>query len=73
MEELKRRAVLIGAGVLAGAAAAPFLSATPARGEPDPNDAPDLALLRRTFVLADEARQSGGLPTERWSPMPRAR
>jgi tRNA(Arg) A34 adenosine deaminase TadA len=62
MEELKRRAVLIGAGVLAGAAAAPFLSATPARGEPDLNDAPDLALLRRTFVLANEARQSGGAP-----------
>ncbi len=62
MEELKRRAVLIGAGVLAGAAAAPFLSATSARGEPDPNDAPDLALLRRTFVLANEARQSGGAP-----------
>jgi tRNA(Arg) A34 adenosine deaminase TadA len=62
MQGLKRRAVLIGAGVLAGVAAAPFMSATPARGEPDPNDAPDLALLRRTFVLANEARQSGAAP-----------
>jgi tRNA(Arg) A34 adenosine deaminase TadA len=62
MQELKRRAVLIGAGVLAGVAGAPFLVATQAHGEPDPNDAPDLALLRRTFVLANEARQNGGAP-----------
>ena len=40
----------------------PLVGAIPARGEPNSNDVPDLALLRRTFVLADEARQSGSAP-----------
>jgi tRNA(Arg) A34 adenosine deaminase TadA len=62
MQDLQRRTVLLGAGVLVGLVGAPFVGATPARAEPDPNDVPDLALLRRTFVLADEARRSGGAP-----------
>lgn len=62
MQDVHRRAVLLGAGLLVGMAGAPFIGAVPARGEPDPNDVPDLALLRRTFVLAAEARQSGGAP-----------
>jgi tRNA(Arg) A34 adenosine deaminase TadA len=62
MQELKRRSVLLGAGALAGLVAAPIVRTVPAFAEPDPNDAADLALLRRTFVLADEARQNGGAP-----------
>ena len=63
MQELPRRAVLIGAGVLAGVAAAPAMSATRAAADPSvQSETPDLALLRRTFVLADEARQGGGAP-----------
>ncbi len=54
---------MIGAGVLAGIAAAPFMGATRAAAEPSADRAkPDLALLRRTFVLADEARRSGSAP-----------
>ena len=60
MQDLQRRTVLLGAGVLVGLIGAPSVRAVPARAEPDPNDVPDLALLRRTFVLADEAS------TERW-------
>lgn len=62
MQDVDRRTVLLGAGVLVGMAGAPILGAIPARGEPAPDDAPDLALLRRTFVLANEARQSGSAP-----------
>ena len=63
MQELPRRAVLIGAGVLAGVAAAPAMSETRAAADPSvQSETPDLALLRRTFVLADEARQGGGAP-----------
>lgn len=62
MDDLPRRTVLLGAGVPAGMAGAPFVGAIPARGEPIPNDVVDLALLRRTFALANEARQSGSAP-----------
>jgi tRNA(Arg) A34 adenosine deaminase TadA len=62
MQEVHRRTVLLGTGLLVGMAGAPVIGAIPARGEPDPADAPDLALLRRTFVLATEARQSGSAP-----------
>ncbi len=58
---LQRRAVLISAGVLAGITTTPFLSATPAQAESRPSEA-DLALLRRTFVLAGDARRSGNTP-----------
>ena len=54
--------MLLGAGVLVGLVGAPFVGPIPARAEPDPNDVHDLALLRRTFVLADEARRNGGAP-----------
>lgn len=62
MPDLDRRTVLLGAGILVGIAGAPVVSAIPARSEPDANTLPDLALLRRTFVLASEARQGGGSP-----------
>jgi len=62
MQEVHRRTMLLGTGLLIGMAGAPFIGAIPAHGEPDPTDAPDLALLRRTFVLATEARQSGSAP-----------
>lgn len=58
---LQRRAILIGAGVLAGVAGAPLMSATPARAESIATEA-DLALLRRTFALANEAKASGNTP-----------
>ena len=63
MQNLPRRAVLIGAGFLAGTAASPFMGATRVAAEPSVDSAtPDLALLRRAFVLADEARRSGSSP-----------
>lgn len=65
MRGLQRRQVLLGAGVLVGLAGAPWVGAVPASAEPASNAVPtpaDLALLRRTFVLASEARQSGGAP-----------
>ncbi len=40
----------------------PICPRRPGSRRADPNDVPDLALLRRTFVLADEARRSGGAP-----------
>jgi tRNA(Arg) A34 adenosine deaminase TadA len=58
---LQRRAVLICAGALAGIVGTPFMNATSARREPTANEA-DLALLRRTFALANEAKQSGNTP-----------
>jgi hypothetical protein len=61
MRDLQRRAVLIGAGVLAAVVGAPLMNPGPARAEPTSTDA-DLALLRRTFALAVEARQSGNTP-----------
>ena len=48
------------------------MSATPAGGEPPANETPDLALLRRTFVLANQAKQAGNIRSAPWSLMPRA-
>ncbi len=62
MQEIQRRQVLLAAGVLAGIVGSPLIAAAPAGAEPDPNDVPDLALLRRSFVLANEAREGGGAP-----------
>lgn len=62
MHDLRRRTALIGVGFLAGMVGAPFMSATPAGGEPPADETPDLVLLRRTFVLANEAKQSGNTP-----------
>ncbi|MDH6194901.1 tRNA(Arg) A34 adenosine deaminase TadA [Mycobacterium frederiksbergense] len=61
MQNLHRRTVLLGAGALVGLAGATSVSAVQAGAEPAPSDA-DLALLRRTFVLANEAKQSGSAP-----------
>lgn len=58
---LQRRAVLLGAGVLAGIAGTQFMGTTPAQAEPTASEA-DLALLRRTFELARDARKSGNTP-----------
>ena len=56
MQELPRRTVLLGAGVLAGMASLP---AGPAHADPQPAD---LALLRSTFALAEQARTAGSAP-----------
>jgi tRNA(Arg) A34 adenosine deaminase TadA len=61
MRYLQRRTVLLGVGALAGLAGATAVGPTQAHAEPAPSDA-DLALLRRTFVLAQEARQGGSAP-----------
>lgn len=65
MASLDRRTVLLGAGVLAAMTGVPRRTAA-ARAEPGPAGegptASDLALLRRTFVLAAEARRIGGAP-----------
>lgn len=61
MRDLHRRAVLLGAGALVGLAGVTAVGATPANAEPAPSDA-DLMLLRRTYALANEARQSGSAP-----------
>jgi hypothetical protein len=50
MQDLQRRHVLLAAGVLVGMVGSLLIGAAPARGEPYSNEAPDLALLRRTFV-----------------------
>ncbi len=60
MESLHRRTVLLGAGALVGLAGA-MTGATQAHAEPAPTDS-DIALLRRTFALAQEARDSGSAP-----------
>jgi len=58
-ESLRRRELLLGAGVvLAGASVAAAGSACAA---PEPS-ADDLDHLRRTFELAEQARQAGGAP-----------
>ncbi|GAC1656301.1 MAG: nucleoside deaminase [Mycobacterium sp.] len=62
MPNVQRRTVLFGAGVLIGMSGSPIIGAVPARGAPNPGDAPDLAQLRRTFVLANESRQNGRAP-----------
>jgi tRNA(Arg) A34 adenosine deaminase TadA len=58
---MQRRTVLLTVGVLAGLAGAPMMSAPPAHSQPAPTEH-DLALLRRTFELANLSRQSGNTP-----------
>ncbi len=63
MTDLNRRALLLGAGVVAGIAGSAFTGTPAARSEPGPDGrVVDLALLRRTFALADDARRVGGSP-----------
>lgn len=57
---IDRRAVLLGAGALAGLAGSALTAPPSVSAEPD--DGVDLSLLRRTFALASEARQLGGAP-----------
>lgn len=57
---IDRRAVLIGAGALAGLAGSVLADPVPVRAEP--GNGVDLDLLRRTFGLAAQARQMGGAP-----------
>ncbi len=52
----------MGAGVLAGIAGSALRSPPSAHSDPVPGPDVDLALLRRTFVLADDARRAGGAP-----------
>ncbi len=61
MQDVSRRSVLLGAA-LTGFAGVSTMVAAPSRSEPDAGDAVDLALLRRSFELAAEARQRGGAP-----------
>ena len=60
MHNPNRRTVLRGAGMVLGASAAAG-AVGPAHAQPDPGPQ-DLALLRRTFVLAEQAREAGGAP-----------
>ncbi len=62
MSDLNRRTVLMGAGVLAGLAGSALGLSAAAYSDPGPGQDVDLALLRRTFVLADDARRAGGAP-----------
>ncbi len=62
MGNVDRRTLLTGAGMLAGLAGSAILGADPARSAPPPDGAVDLALLRRTFELAVQARERGGAP-----------
>lgn len=58
--DLGRRTLLLGfAGATIGL---PDLGCGRAAAEPVADPAPDLALLRRTFVLAEDARRRGGAP-----------
>jgi tRNA(Arg) A34 adenosine deaminase TadA len=59
---IDRRTVLISVGALAGLAGSSLAQTGPASAEPDSDDAVDLTLLRRTFELANQARESGGAP-----------
>lgn len=61
MHEPNRRSVLRGTGLLFGASVVALRTAGPALAEPDAGPE-DLARLRRTFALAEQARQSGGAP-----------
>lgn len=61
MPRMDRRTVMLGAGLL-GIAGVGVVRSAPAWSEPTTPDATDLALLRRTFVLASEARDMGGAP-----------
>ena len=57
---IDRRSMLLGAGALAGLSWSAL--ATPAAVHAAPDGDIDLALLRRTFELAMQARQLGGAP-----------
>ena len=61
MQNLDRRAVLLGAAAVVGAVATPLVTAPRANAAPEPSSQ-DLALLRQTFALAEQARQRGGAP-----------
>ncbi|MEN4446493.1 nucleoside deaminase [Mycobacterium sp. SMC-21] len=61
MPNPNRRTVLRGAGLVLGASVAGVGAVGPAHAEPDPGEQ-DLAHLRRTFVLAEQAREAGGAP-----------
>jgi len=61
MLEPNRRTVLRSAGMILGASATAFATAAESIASPDPS-LQDLAHLRRTFELAEQARQLGGAP-----------
>lgn len=61
MPELDRRSIILGAGIVLGTVGSSFVPAAPVQADPL-DDTVDLALLRRTFTLAAEARQVGGAP-----------
>ena len=61
MQNPTRRTVLRGAGMVLGASVAGVSAVGPAHAQPDPSPQ-DLAHLRRTFVLAEQAREAGGAP-----------
>lgn len=61
LREPNRRDVLRGAGMILGSSALAFGAAGRAHASPDPDPA-DVAHLRRTFELAEEARRAGGAP-----------
>ncbi|WP_418002535.1 nucleoside deaminase [Mycobacterium sp. PDNC021] len=58
MHELNRRAAF---GIFLGASALPLAGAGVAAASPEPSPE-DLIHLRRTFALAEQARQAGGAP-----------
>jgi tRNA(Arg) A34 adenosine deaminase TadA len=60
MPNLRRRTLLLGIGAFAGSAG--VFGVSPAGAQPAPDATPDLALLRRTFALAEDARRRGGAP-----------
>lgn len=62
MQHVRRRTVLLSTASLLAMAGSPHVGTGPAWAQPAPNDPPDLDLLRRTFALADAARQSGSAP-----------
>lgn len=62
MHGLTRRTVFRSAGTLAALAGSGLAGAVPVRAEPTVGTDVDLALLRRTFELAAQARREGGAP-----------
>jgi tRNA(Arg) A34 adenosine deaminase TadA len=56
------RTVTIGAALLASFAESSRARVVRGGAKPDPREAPGLELLRRTFELADQARQGGSAP-----------
>jgi tRNA(Arg) A34 adenosine deaminase TadA len=58
---MPRRTVLLGAGFMAGVVGTQFANAPRAHSQSAPSEL-DLALLRRTFELANVSRQSGNTP-----------